>query len=63
MSGQAEQLQQLMGFFTLASHAAGERGNAIASARPKAAASLPMPGRAANAQSSAVPAGFVRFQK
>jgi len=64
MSGQAEQLQQLMGFFTLASHAAGERGNAIASARPKAAAARPAPGKAtSSSRDAAVPAGFVRFQE
>ena len=63
MSSQAEQLQQLMGFFTLAAHAAGERDKAANADRPMAAVSRPVPGRITQPLGSAVPAGFVRFQE
>ncbi len=60
MSGQAEQLQQLMGFFTLASNGTSQSGNISATTRPKAAA--PVPSKISS-NGSAVPAGFVRFQE
>nr|WP_298142742.1 hypothetical protein [uncultured Pseudomonas sp.] len=37
MSGQAEQLQQLMGFFTLAAHSIGERDKAAVARQDSAA--------------------------
>jgi methyl-accepting chemotaxis protein len=65
MSGQAEQLQQLMSFFSLASHGESDRGTppAAASARSKAVATLPALSRVVDTRGSAVPAGFVRFQE
>ena len=64
MNGQTEQLQQLMGFFTLASHDEGERSNALsATVQPKMATTLLAASRLASVHDAAVPAGFVRFQE
>ena len=63
MSGQAEQLQQLMGFFTLAGHAAGERSDPLAATGPKTGRAQDLSARMAKTQSTAVAADFMRFQE
>ena len=64
MSGQVEQLQQLMGFFTLTSHNASERDGSVSMVRAaNEAQPTPANGKTARALASAVPAGFVRFQE
>jgi methyl-accepting chemotaxis protein len=65
MSGQTEQLQQLMGYFTLASLNASVVRSSVSVVRAKAseAQATPASGKIARALASAVPAGFVRFQE
>jgi methyl-accepting chemotaxis protein len=63
MSGQAEQLQQLMGFFILASTGDSERASTGQRAKTSAAQPQATRGKTVSSLEMAVPAGFVRFQE